>query len=94
MPIVDGAFIVNIGDLMARWTNDRWVSTLHRVVNPPQDRFAGSRRQSLVFFHNPNYDAVIEGLPTCRNGGGKAKYPPITSGDYLRMKFVATQRGY
>jgi len=91
VPIVDGAFIVNIGDLMARWTNDRWVSTLHRVVNPPQDRFAGSRRQSLVFFHNPNYDAVIERLATCRDAAHPAKYPTVTSGEHLRRHFMRTQ---
>jgi isopenicillin N synthase-like dioxygenase len=49
---------VNLGDLMGRWTNDHWVSTLHRVVNPPMESASMSRRQSLVFFHNPNYDAT------------------------------------
>ena len=91
VPIVDGTFIVNIGDLMARWTNDRWVSTLHRVVNPPAERAIASRRQSLVFFHNPNYDALIECLPTCRAGDEAAKYPPVTSGEHLRQQFLRTQ---
>ena len=50
---------------MAEWTNDRWVSTMHRVVTPPLDAAARSRRLSLVFFHQPNYDAVVECLPTC-----------------------------
>ena len=87
-----GAFIVNIGDMMARWTNDRWVSTLHRVVNPPPRRaVAGSRRQSLVFFHNPNYDAEIRCIPTCVEPGAEPKYEPITSGAHLRRLFVATQ---
>ena len=58
-------FVVNLGDLMAEWTNDRWVSTLHRVINPPRDKALGSRRLSMAFFHQPNYDAVIECLPTC-----------------------------
>ena len=57
VPILPDTLIVNIGDLLARWTNDTWVSTLHRVVNPPAGAGAESRRQSLVFFHNPNYDA-------------------------------------
>jgi isopenicillin N synthase-like dioxygenase len=91
VPIIEGTFIVNIGDLMARWTNDRWVSTLHRVVNPPEDRAPASRRQSLVFFHNPNYDALIECLPTCRLPGEAAKYPPVTSGAHLRQQFMRTQ---
>ena len=54
---VPNTFIVNLGDLMAQWTNDRWVSTLHRVANPPPDRRAGSRRASIAFFHQPNHDA-------------------------------------
>ena len=87
VPIVPGSFIVNIGDLMARWTNDTWVSTLHRVVNPPADAGAAARRLSLVFFHNPNHDARIESLVP----GEPAKYPPTTSGDHLRRLFTATQ---
>lgn len=91
VPIIPGCFIINIGDLMARWTNDQWVSTLHRVVNPPADAGEGSRRQSLVFFHNPNYDAEIRCLPGCVKEGETPKYPPITSGDYLRKSFMTTQ---
>jgi isopenicillin N synthase-like dioxygenase len=53
---------------MAEWTNDRWVSTLHRVINPPRDKAIGIRRLSMAFFHQPNYDAVIECLPTCSAG--------------------------
>jgi len=76
------AFVVNLGDMMAGWTNDKWVSTMHRVVNPPQSR-AAIRRQSLVFFHQPNYDAAIECIESCKEGPDQpAKYPPITSGDY------------
>jgi isopenicillin N synthase-like dioxygenase len=52
---------------------------------------ATSRRQSLVFFHNPNYDALIECLPTCRAAGEAAKYPPVTSGEHLRRQFMRTQ---
>jgi len=87
VPIVDDCLIVNIGDLLARWTNDTWVSTLHRVVNPPAGAGAESRRQSLVFFHNPNYDAVIESLVP----GVPAKYPRTTSGEHLRQLFTTTQ---
>jgi isopenicillin N synthase-like dioxygenase len=91
VPIVPDCFIVNIGDLMAQWTNDHWVSTLHRVVNPPPERAGDSRRQSLVFFHNPNYDAPVECLASCRSATRAAKYPPTTSGEYLRARFTATQ---
>lgn len=91
VPVIPGCYIINIGDLMARWTNDAWVSTLHRVVNPPADAGDGSRRQSLVFFHNPNYDANIACLPTCLESGQTARYGEITSGDYLRQSFMTTQ---
>ena len=64
-----GQFIVNIGDMMARWTADHWASTLHRVVNPPADRRVGSRRRSLVFFHNPAAGTVIEVLEPFRRSG-------------------------
>ena len=56
-----GGFVCNLGDAMARWTGGRWASTLHRVGNPPPDA-ATSDRISLVFFHQPNYDAVLGGL--------------------------------
>ncbi|QSR19412.1 isopenicillin N synthase family oxygenase [Novosphingobium sp. KA1] len=85
VPIVPGAFIINLGDLMAQWTNDEWVSTMHRVVNPPRDKGVGSRRQSLVFFHQPNYDAVIECIPTCAIDKAP-KYARTTSLEHLEMK--------
>jgi isopenicillin N synthase-like dioxygenase len=87
IPSVPGAFIVNIGDLLARWTNDRWVSTLHRVVFPP-DESGPKQRQSIAFFHQPNWDAEIRCLPSCLAAGEKAKYPPVTSGVHLREKFL------
>jgi isopenicillin N synthase-like dioxygenase len=91
VPIIPGCFIVNLGDLMARWTNDAWVSTLHRVVNPPAGAGPESRRMSLVFFHNPNYDAPVACIPTCLKPGDVPKYDPTTSGEHLRRLFVATQ---
>lgn len=90
VPPVPGAFIVNIGDLMARWTNDRWVSTVHRVVNPPADASGSVRRQSLAFFHQPNWDAEIACLPSCLGDDGTARYAPVRSGPYLMAKFRAT----
>ncbi|BBK32756.1 isopenicillin N synthase-like dioxygenase [Stella humosa] len=80
------SFVVNIGDLMAMWTNDRWVSTLHRVGNPPRADAAASRRLSLVFFHQPNYDALIECLPSCRAPNEPPRHPPITSGAHRLRK--------
>jgi isopenicillin N synthase-like dioxygenase len=90
VPIVPNAFIINIGDLMARWTNDHWVSTLHRVVNPPPDPNGSTRRQSFAFFHQPNWDAEISCIPTCLAAGETAKYPPVKSGEYLMGKFHST----
>jgi isopenicillin N synthase-like dioxygenase len=77
------AFVVNLGDLMARWTNERWVSTLHRVAWPPSDARSESRRQSLVFFHNPRAGAVIDAIPAV---GGRPKYGPVVAGDYILAK--------
>jgi isopenicillin N synthase-like dioxygenase len=77
------AYVVNIGDLMARWTNGRWVSTLHRVAWPSSEARSESRRQSLVFFHNPRADAIIEAIPGV---GGEAKYEPVSAGDYILSK--------
>lgn len=88
VPYVEGGFAVNIGDLMMQWTNDQWISTLHRVVNPPADSPADNGRQSLVFFHQPNYDALIECLPGCCSATNPPRHAPVTSGDNLLSKFV------
>ncbi|MCR9139197.1 MAG: isopenicillin N synthase family oxygenase [Alphaproteobacteria bacterium] len=90
VPPVPGAFVINIGDLMARWTNDRWVSTLHRVVNPPPEEGGMDRRQSFAFFHQPNWHTEISCLPSCLGADGQAKYEPVLSGPYLMSKFQAT----
>ena len=76
-------FVVNIGDLLMRWTNDRWLSTLHRVVNPPA---ASGPRLSIAFFNHPNYDVRIECLPS----QGAARHPPVVSGDYRDLKYAKT----
>lgn len=86
VPVIPGSLVVNIGDLMAQWTNDRWVSTMHRVVNPPRERARDSRRISLVFFHQPNYDAEVACLPSCQAEGNPARYAPTTSGAHWRAK--------
>lgn len=90
VPIVPEGFVVNIGDLMARWTNDRWVSTLHRVVNPPPDQHGSTRRQSIAFFHQPNWDAEISCIPTCLAPGERPQYAPVRSGVHLMEKFHRT----
>ncbi len=85
VPRVPGTFVINIGDLMAEWTNDRWRSTWHRVVNPPRDKTDASKL-SLLFFQQPNYDARIECLPTCTSADNPPKYAPVMSGEYVANK--------
>lgn len=83
---VPGTFIVNIGDLLAQWTNDRWVSTLHRVVAPRDPAARARDRYSIPFFFKPNFDAVIAPIPSCVGNGRPAKYEPIRAGDHMAMK--------
>jgi isopenicillin N synthase-like dioxygenase len=85
VPHIPGAYVINIGDLMARWTNDRWVSTVHRVVNPPWE-FASRDRISIPFFHQPNYDAVVECLPSCQRPDDPPRYDPVTSGEWVQRQ--------
>src|SRR5262249_38314755 len=79
VPVIDDAFTVNLGDLMMRWTNDRWRSNLHRVVNPPTATNDLSRRLSIGMFFIPNYDAVVAPIAWL---GGPSKYSPTTVADY------------
>lgn len=89
VPPIKGSYVVNIGDLMARWTNDRWTSTLHRVQNPD---FTGpaSRRISFPFFCQPNYDAEIRSLPSCVAEGTPSRYATITAGTNVSGKTHAS----
>ena len=90
-PAVDGAYVLNIGDALERWTNGRWRSTLHRVVLPPTDVTESTERQSIAFFHNANWDAVIDCLEPCRPEDPTDLLPPITAGRHLMEKFRRTQ---
>ncbi|XP_059191340.1 uncharacterized protein si:dkey-10o6.2 [Centropristis striata] len=78
-PVVPGAVLINVADLMQRWTSDRFVSVLHRVLVPPAGD--SSTRQSLAFFVQPDDEAVI----SCCDGSNK--YPPVTGGGYLNERF-------
>lgn len=88
-PYIENSFVINLGDLMAEWTNDEWVSTIHRVALPPTLDDAGSDRLSFTFFHQPNYDAVIEAIPTCTGPDRPAKYGTTTSGAHIMQKIAA-----
>jgi isopenicillin N synthase-like dioxygenase len=71
---------------MMRWTNDFWLSNVHRVVNPSIDTGTDSGRISLAFFYNPKSDVTVECIPTCLSSGEKARYAPVTVEDYLLAK--------
>ena len=85
------SFVINIGDLMMRWTNDRFVSNPHRVAVPPADAGTAADRLSVVFFHHPNYDAEIACIPTCTSDATPPKYPPVFAGPYRVEKYAATR---
>ncbi len=77
-PRVEGAYVVvNGGDILRRWTNERFLSTPHRVRN-----VSGEVRYAIPFFCDPDHDTMIECLPSCRSANKPAKYPPIRFGDY------------
>jgi isopenicillin N synthase-like dioxygenase len=84
-PPIPGTFVVNIGDQMARWSNDLFASTIHRVVN-----LTGRPRYSIPFFLGTNYETIIDPLPGCVGAERPRKYDPIMAGDYLRSRFDAT----
>jgi isopenicillin N synthase-like dioxygenase len=87
VPAIDNTMVINIGDSLMRWTNDKWISTQHRVVNPPYEIARDHDRLSLVYFVQPNYDAEIRCIDTCQSAEAPAKYPPVLNGDYLYSKF-------
>ena len=82
---VPGAFVVNLGDMIARWTNDLYRSTLHRVINT-----SGRERYSVPFFYVGNYDHKVACIPTCLETGESAKYPPTTVEAHLRAMYAKT----
>jgi len=87
IPDADG-LLVNVGDLLAIATNDRWPSTLHRVV--PMAAGAAPNRRSVAFFHYPNIDVVVEPLDGFV-GDGEPRYAPVRVEDHLLDKFVSTK---
>lgn len=84
------AFVCNIGDLMMRWTNDKWISNPHRVANPPRE-FARLGRLSIPFFHNPNADVEIRCIRAFYGADEREKYPAVRFGDYYLSKHLKAQ---
>jgi isopenicillin N synthase-like dioxygenase len=87
----EGALLVNLGDVTARWTNEKYLSTLHRVKPPIVDGTI-ERRRSAAFFHDGNIDALISTIPSCIGEEGEL-YPPITIGDNLKAKLAGSRAG-
>jgi isopenicillin N synthase-like dioxygenase len=83
-----GCLLVNLGDLTATWTNDRWRSTIHRVLPPARLPDRANLRRSVAFFHDGNWDASIECLPTCTDETDPPRYAPTTAGEHLLGKLL------
>ena len=83
---VPGTFVINIGDLMMRWTNDLWTSNLHRVANPPLVNGRSARRLSIVYFCQTNYDTLVECLPNCSSADNPPRYVPVIASQYSSQR--------
>lgn len=77
-PIVQGRFLVNTGDMMHRWTNERFLSTPHRVIHR-----SGGERYAIPFFFDCTIDYIMECLPSCQGPDNPPRYPPTTYAQYM-----------
>lgn len=85
-PPLPGSFVVNLGDMMQRWTHDRYRSNLHRVIN----RHTGRDRQSIAYFYEVDCFAEIAPLPGCVPEGTALRYPTITAGEHIAEMYRRT----
>jgi isopenicillin N synthase-like dioxygenase len=91
-PVIPGTFLINLGNIMRRWSNDRFLSTPHGVLND-----SGTDRYSIAYFHSPNVDSVIECLPSCVSADNPARYPPAVYRDLVLAFYRANyfhQKGH
>ncbi|MFN8276632.1 MAG: 2-oxoglutarate and iron-dependent oxygenase domain-containing protein [Chitinophagales bacterium] len=83
----EGCFVVNVGDMLQRLTNNKLRSTTHRVVNPPREKW-GTPRYSIPFFTHPRGDMRLDCLSSCVDANHPALYPPISAGEYLNERLI------
>ncbi len=86
-PPVAGSFVINLGDMIPRWTNDLYRSNLHRVRNVYS---GGAPRYSLPFFYSPDHDAPVSPVPTCVSAERPARYAPCSAGEHLSQMYRKT----
>jgi len=89
VPPRSGSFVVNLGDMLERWTNGLFRATRHRVLTA-----GNTERYSVPFFYEPNFDAVVECLDACCGEGTPPRYPPTTAGEHLLEKYEETHADF
>lgn len=92
VPMVEDGFIINIGDLLMLWTNEKWVSTIHRVVNPPDSVRQNVDRMSIAYFFLPDHDVEVRCFDSCTSAANPPRYAPTTAGAHWRGKILASRQ--
>jgi len=83
-PRIEDAFVVNVGDMLHRWSNGLLRSTPHRVINP-----SGRARYSCPFFYDPHVNTNVEPLESCIDESNPARYESINFGEFLKAELTA-----